>query len=247
MCRATPSPRPSSLRGSPGSPRLGDRRREVGNSRGSLVSRAPGPWRNRGGFRGFPPWCHNGLLTPHGAPCPAASFAHGHGARPSGCTVEPSRVTAFPKKKKRYRAQKASREGQAARPRGVEARPDESSSKAESAAQPPGQCKPERREQAAVAPWGKPPKPMVTPPCAGPSVSVPGPLGRSHPTPPTQARCTAVAWGPQVGGSSARRPQPVRRPPARREKMRALNAPQPACKKDSGRKGRHKRAPAARR
>ena len=46
----------------------------------------------------------------------------------------------------------------------------------------PGKNAPRQREQAAVAPWGKPPKPMVLPPCAAPGNPPPGACGRSHPT-----------------------------------------------------------------
>ncbi len=71
----------------------------------------------------------------------------------------------------------------------------------------PGRYAPRQNEQAVVAPWGKPPKPMVQPPCARPRHS---PAGGMRPIPPHTAGLGAAycgslgaAGGGQLGAAAA--------------------------------------------
>ncbi|KAI8466642.1 MAG: hypothetical protein J3K34DRAFT_432988, partial [Monoraphidium minutum] len=95
---------------------------------------------------------------------------------------------------------------------------------------------PRQREQAAVAPWGKPPKPMVLPPCAAPGNPPPGACGRSHPTSAgiDAAYCGSLgaAGGGQLGTAAA-----TEQAAAGQNDARAQSTPGRTCTQDQVREG----------
>jgi hypothetical protein len=100
----------------------------------------------------------------------------------------------------------------------------------------PGKNAPRQREQAAVAPWGKPPKPMVLPPCAAPGNPPPGACGRSHPTSAgiDAAYCGSLgaAGGGQLGTAAA-----TEQAAAGQNDARAQSTPGRTCTQDQVREG----------